>query len=374
MQERLACIYELVAMPEPTNNTYNNMKYFTFFILFITINVYAQKVDILIVGVSHNYGNYTQQDLSSIYSKIKKFKPTAFFGEFLSKEDEKNIMDYWCKQENVKRLETLRKNRDIPVEKLPKIIDSLKKLSLQNPKDYYLKTDLAHAHYLNQDVSNGHYQFWQVFNNLQQSPNTELENYVNKILSPQSDVNGRSMKRLKTSEYALIAFPIMQEMGMQELYPMDCQDFDLNWSASALAFYNKFESFKKDTLASYTNELKGILIKRDKGFEKYANIEKNSKNVTEWLNTDEASTISSSGDFYFPEFYNIKGFPKEEMLSQIHWWLMRNKGMCENVANRARVLGTKKIVVIAGANHRKYMQDIFEKMPNITVRNINEFE
>lgn len=350
------------------------MKYFTFFILFITINVYAQKVDILIVGVSHNYGNYTQQDLSSIYSKIKKFKPTAFFGEFLSKEDEKNIMDYWCKQENIKRLETLRKNRYITSEELPKVIDSLRKLSLKNPKDYHLKTDLAHAYYLDQDVSNGHYQFWQVFNNLQQSPNIELENYVNKILSPQLDVKGRSMKRLKTSEYALIAFPIMQEMGMQELYPMDCQDFDLNWSASALAFYNKFEPFKKDTLASYANELKGILTKRDKGFEKYASIEKNSKNVTEWLNTDEASTISSSGDFYFPELYNLKSFPKEEMLSQIHWWFMRNKGMCENVVNRARVLGTKKVVVIAGANHRKYMQDIFEKMPNVTVRNINEFE
>lgn len=350
------------------------MKYFTFFILFITINVYAQKVDILIVGVSHNYGNYTQQDLSSIYSKIKKFKPTAFFGEFLSKEDEKNIMDYWCKQENIKRLETLRKNRYITSEELPKVIDNLRKLSLKNPKDYHLKTDLAHAYYLDQDVSNGHYQFWQVFNNLQQSPNIELENYVNKILSPQLDVKGRSMKRLKTSEYALIAFPIMQEMGMQELYPMDCQDFDLNWSASALAFYNKFEPFKKDTLASYANELKGILTKRDKGFEKYASIEKNSKNVTEWLNTDEASTISSSGDFYFPELYNLKSFPKEEMLSQIHWWFMRNKGMCENVVNRARVLGTKKVVVIAGANHRKYMQDIFEKMPNVTVRNINEFE
>lgn len=350
------------------------MKYFTFLILFITINVYAQKVDILLVGVSHNYRNYAQQDLSGIYSKIKKFKPDAFFGEFLSKEDEKNIMDYWCKQENIKRLEILKKNRDITEEKLQKVIDSLKILSIRNPKDYYLKTDLAHAYYLNQDVSNGHYQFWQVFNNLQQSPDIELEKYVNKILSPQLDVKGRSMQRLKTSEYALIAFPLMKEMGMQELYPMDCQDFDLNWSASALAFYNKFETFKKDSLASYADELKAILTRRDKGFEKYANIEKNSKNVTEWLNTDEASTISSSGDFYFPELYNIKGFPKDEMLSQIHWWLMRNKGLSENVVNRARVLGTKKIVVIAGANHRKYMQDIFEKMPNVTVRNINEFQ
>lgn len=53
---------------------------------------------------------------------------------------------------------------------------------------------------------------------------------------------------------------------------------------------------------------------------------------------------------------------------------MRNQGMCENVVNKARNLGTKKVVVIVGANHRKYMQDILKKMPNVFVKNINEIE
>lgn len=350
------------------------MKYSFFLALFISINAYAQKVDILLIGVSHNYSNYPPQDFSSMHGKIKKFKPTAFFGEFLSKEDEQLVMDYWCKQDNIKRLEILRKNRNITTEALPKTIDSLRKLSRLNPKDYRVKTDLAHAYYLNQDVSNGHYLFWQVFNHLRQTPDIELENYVSKLLSPQLDTTGRSMKRLKTSEYALIAFPMMQEMKIQELLPMDCQDYDLNWSASSMAFHSKFENLKKDTITSYTNELKAMLAKRDKGFEKSAGIEKNSKNVTEWFNTDEASAIFASGDFYFPEMYDMKNFPKEEMLSQIHWWLMRNKGMCDNVVNRARAFGAKKVVVVAGANHRKYMQDIFKKMPDVTVRNINEIE
>ncbi|HMI05120.1 MAG TPA: DUF5694 domain-containing protein [Pedobacter sp.] len=350
------------------------MKYSIFLILFVSINGYAQQVDILLIGVSHNYSNYPQQDLSGIYNKIKRFEPTAFFGEFLSKEDERLVMDYWCKQDNIKRLEILRKNRNIATEALPKTIDSLRKLSLLNPKDYRIKTELAHAYYLNQDVANGHYQFWQVFSNLWKTPDTELENYVNKLLSPQMDTTGRSMKRLKTSEYALIAFPMMLEMKIQELLSMDCQDYDLNWVASSIAFNNKFQPFKKDTVTSYANELKTILAKRDKGFEKDAGIEKNSKTVTEWFNTDEASAIFASGDFYFPEMYDIKNFPKEEMLSQIHWWLMRNKGMCDNVVNRARALGLNKVVVLAGANHRKYMQDIFKTMPNVTARNINEIE
>ncbi|MFB3387097.1 DUF5694 domain-containing protein [Flavobacterium sp. LAR06] len=350
------------------------MKYSFFLALFISINTYAQKVEILLIGVSHNYGSYPQQDFSGIHGKIKKFKPTAFFGEFLSREDERLVMDYWCKQDNIKRLETVQKNRNIATEVLPKTIDSLRKLSKLDPKDYRVKVDLAHAYYLDQDVPNGHYQFWQVFNHLQQTPDIELENYVNKLLSPQSDVTGRSMKRLKTSEYAFIAFPMMQEMKIPELLPMDCQDYDLNWTASSIAFHNKFKTFREDTIASYRDELNAILAKRDSGFGKNAGIEKNSKTVTEWLNTDEASAIFASGDFYFPEIYDMKNFPKEEMLSQIHWWLLRNKGMCDNVVNRSRASGMKKVVVIAGANHRKYMQDIFRKMPDVMVRNINEME
>ena len=350
------------------------MKYSFLLFFFLTFKIYAQKVDVLLIGVSHNYSKTAKQDISTIESKIRKFKPSAFFGEFLSKEDEQNLMDYWCKAENIQRLETLRKNRNITQENLPKVIDSLQKLSLKNPNNYYLKTDLAHAYYLNQDVSNGHFQFWQVFKRLQKMPDIELENYVNKVLSPQLDIKGRSMNRLKTSEYDLIAFPLMQEMKIQELQPMDCQDYDLNWSASALAFYNKFENFRKDSTASYAGRLKEILARRDNGIEKYLSMDKNSKNLTEWLNTDEASVVLASGDFYSEDLYELKNFPKEEMLSKIHWWMMRNKGMCENVINRAKSLKAEKVVVIVGASHRKYMQNIFKAMPNVTVRNINEFQ
>ncbi|MBE9463667.1 DUF5694 domain-containing protein [Dyadobacter subterraneus] len=348
------------------------MKFSFLIILFVSLNVCAQQVDIVLIGVSHNYSSYPRQDLSAIYSKIRKFAPTAFFGEFLSKEDERLVMDYWCKQDNIRRLEMLRRNRDIAVDLLPQTIDSLKQLSEQRPDNYQIKADLAHAYYLDQDVANAHYQVWQVFSKLVQTPDTSLENYVNKLLSPGFDTTGRSMKRLKTSEYALIAFPMMLEMKIKGLLPMDCQDYDLNWQASSAAFHQKFQQFRADTISSYADALKALLNRRDKGFLKNAGIEKSSKNITEWLNTDQASVIFASGDFYFPEMYDIAGFPKEQMLSQIHWWLMRNKVMCENVVNKSRALGLKRVVVLAGANHRRYMQDIFKTMPNVTIRNINE--
>ncbi|WP_129002345.1 DUF5694 domain-containing protein [Filimonas effusa] len=338
------------------------------------MSVKAQDIDILLIGVSHDYSKYPAQDFSGIHNKIRKFKADAFFGEFLSKEDERLVMDYWCKEPNINRLKKLRSNRTIKDELLPHTIDSLKKLSLLQPNDYRIKADLAHAYYLDQDVANGHYQFWQVYHFLQQQPDAQLENYVEKLLSPQLDTTGRSMKRLKTSEYAFIAFPMMRESGIKELLSMDCQDYDLNWQASWGAFDAAFTLFRKDIADSVKHHLQSALATINNGFEKYDNIEKSSNAVTEWLNTAEASGISASGDFYLPIMYKLKGFPKDEMLSKIHWWIMRNEGMCHNVVNRARVAGAKRVIVIAGANHRKYMQDIFRTMPNIRVRNINEVD
>lgn len=349
------------------------MKNFHFlFLIFLSFNLYAQQIDILLIGASHNYGNSPQQDLSSVHDRIKDFEADAFFGEFLSKEDERNLMDYWCKEANLKRLVNLRKNRYIPSEHLSQIIDSLKNSILKNPEDFMSRADLAHAYYLDQDVANAHYQYWLVYDHLKKNPDLKLEKYVNGLLSPESDVSGRSMKRLITSEYALIAFPVMKELKLEELLSMDSQDYDLNWSASALAFHNKFEVFKNDSTAIYVEELKQLLKKREEGFQSYFQKEKTSKDLTEWLNTDEASAILSTGDFYFPSLYKMEGFPQEEMLSQIHWWTMRNKEMCENVIERAKKMNHKKVVVIVGANHRKLMQEILDAMPEVRVKNLNE--
>jgi hypothetical protein len=73
----------------------------------------------------------------------------------LSKDDERKVMDHWCKKDNLIRLDRLRKNRDIDPDIVGFKIDSLQKLSRKQPTNYELKIDLAHAYYIDQDVSNG---------------------------------------------------------------------------------------------------------------------------------------------------------------------------------------------------------------------------
>ncbi|MFC4143499.1 DUF5694 domain-containing protein [Pedobacter mendelii] len=338
-----------------------------FLVLGIFAQGFGQKVKILLIGASHDYSKSQDQNFSNIHQRIRAFKPSAFFGEFVSPEDEATLMDYWCKADNLKRLKKLRSTRHIPLDKINRVIDSLKVISERDNDNFYLKSDLAHAYYLAQDAANGHYLYWQVYDHLNKSADSKLEKYVDSLLCPKQDVSGRSMKRLANSEYAFIAFPMMKEFGITRLLSMDCQDYDLNWTASAIAFHNKFKVFQKDSLATAYKAIAALLEKRDKGFKKYQEMERSSNVFTEWLNTDEAADILASGDFYFNELYNFKNFPKEEILSQIHWWKKRNEGMCMNIVNRANEIRAKRVVVIVGANHRKFMQEIFQKIPNIEV-------
>jgi hypothetical protein len=68
--------------------------------------IFSQKLDIPLIGASHDYCRSKAQNISMIQERIRRFRPMAFFGEFVSPEDEKNLMDYWCKAENLKRDDT----------------------------------------------------------------------------------------------------------------------------------------------------------------------------------------------------------------------------------------------------------------------------
>jgi hypothetical protein len=349
------------------------MKNILFAFLFFSSSLMAQNIEVLLIGTSHNYSKNPPQDFSKIHQTIRAFKPDAFFGEYRSKEDERLLMAYWCKTYNNERIERLQKKRPIAEKDLPKVIADFTAKIAQNPNDWRSRIDLAHAYFLDQDVSNGRFQMWQAYHNKQTPINQEIFEYSKLVLSPDMDSLHKAIKNYGSSEYDYIAYPMMMEMGFKEIYPMDCQVYDLNYSAAVDSLWTKYGVFQKDTVNKYTADFKKWEKKMYDGQRKEREIEKTDKYFTEFMNTDEAGKIAASFDYFLPEMYDFNGFPKEEALASLHWWAMRNEGMCENTVVRSRKLGVKRVVVLAGANHRMYMQAIFQKMPNVKVWNINEF-
>jgi Family of unknown function (DUF5694) len=342
--------------------------------MLITNLSFAQNVEILLIGTSHDYSKNPPQDFSKIHAKIRQFKPDAFFGEFRSKEDERLLMDYWCKSFNLERIERLQKKRPIAEKDLPKVIADLKAKITQNPHDWKSRIDLAHAFFLDQDVSNGRFQMWQAYHDTQTPANQTIFEYSKLVLSTNIDSLHKAIKNYSTSEYDYIAYPMMIEMGFKEVYPMDCQVYDMNWNASKYdVFKKKLDAMDKDSINCLTPAFVKLYDNFNAIMKADDEREKVDKYFTEYLNTDEAGKMADAADFLLPEMYDMPCFPKEAVLSARHWWMMRNQGMCDNTVNRARKMGVKRVVILAGANHRMPMQAIFEKMPNVKVWNINAF-
>lgn len=344
-----------------------------FFMLFAQLS-FAQNLEILLVGALHDYSKAATQDFSKIHGKIRQFKPDAFFGEYRSKEDERLLMNYWCKSFNNERIERLKAKRPIAEKDLPKVIADLKAKINKNPDDWIARIDIAHAYFLDQDVANAHFQMWQVFNNKKIPANDDILKYAQLVLPPTVDSLHKAIKNYNNSEYHYIAFPMMMEMGFKEIYPMDCQVYDLNYGIAVDTFWTKYEAFQKDTIDGYNAAFKKLEKAMYAAQNNRNKLEKTDKYFTEYVNTDEAGKVNLTYDYLVSEMYDFKGFPKEAVLAATHWWNMRNAGMCQNTIVRAKKLGVKKIVIVVGANHRMGMQALFEKMPNVKVWNINDFK
>lgn len=349
------------------------MKNILFLFVFWANTLLAQNIEVLLIGTSHDYSKNPPQDFSKIHETIRKFKPDAFFGEFRAKEDERLLMDYWCKSFNNERIERLQKKRPIAEKDLPKVIADLKTKIAQNPNDWKARIDIAHAYFLDQDVANARFQMWQAYHDKQTPANQAIFEYSKLVLAPNMDSLHKAVKNYNISEYDYIAYPLMIEMGFKEIYPMDCQVYDMNWNASNDVFRKKLETMEKDSINCMTPTFEKLYARFNAMMKADDEREKTEKYYTELMNTDEYGKMAEAADFLLPEMYDLACFPREAVLSARHWWHMRNQGMCENTVTRARKMGVKRVVVLAGSSHRIPMQVLFEKMPNVTVWNINAF-
>lgn len=343
------------------------------------LNAQSPSLEVLLIGASHQYE--PGQDMTGIHSKIRAFQPDAFFGEWLSPEDEKDLLTYWNKKNVDGRTRRLRANKDIPDEKLPGLIQELKAKVAANPGDFFARIDLAHAYYLSQEAGNGYYQMWQVSKELKRDPsNQALFDYSALVRGPWQDTPQKFIDSYTNNEYDLIAFPMMMELKKDWIYPMDCQAYDVFWS-EAWAYSDSLESVYKEQLRRNPDSGEALFYSAVKKKEAAMAAQTKGESVagykqsqmTEILNTPEADNFLNRVNLVSPELLGLRGFPAYAFQEKLHWWLMRNITMCNNTVERARAAGLKKVVIIVGAGHRWPMATLFGEMPGVKVVNINDY-
>ena len=347
------------------------MKTLTTFVLLLVAffaNAQHQPLEVLMVGTSHSYGKQPVEKFDVLIDKIAAFRPDAVYGEFLSPEDYDAIKDYWNKKAMEKRFAYLNSlNYPAPANPDRFIRQTLERLR-KHPNLHQDRMKLARAFYLKHDVANARYQLYRLDKARPNFGPEEVAAYQAILGVPDSLYGNRS------NEYHNIVFPLMDKLAIDQLGAMDSQRHDLTWQAAwdkADALFRTWEKTMEDTTSADARRY-AALINRAKALGKAEKEAGLAGKETWFVNSPDGDELLNIVNFYGARrLFGTKGFPEQEIEAMLAQWQNRNNDMVRNTVERARKTGAKRVVVFAGANHRKIMVDGFRATPGVTVYELN---
>lgn len=346
------------------------------FILLLSFNCLSQKrVEILLIGTSHNYELNVNNDFEYVKDAVRNFKPDIFCTEYLSKENEpQSVIEAYYGERMMQRRDMLLAKNVMAEKDIPEIIKKSYKTLKTNPEFQQARVDLAHALYVSEDLGNAHYQIYQL---MKANLNKEQSEYLSKTFDFQDSLVKYTCR--KNNEYTNLVFPLAVEMNVQKLYGFDCQRFDPLWNSAwekSDSLYTVFE----DKLKSDTNDLNSMKsLKTIDTFTKeyYASQKRLRAAYQEgtqihFFNTKEFDDLAEWGDFSREDISQLEGFPLEAYQEKRKYWQLRNEQMAQNILKAVKQSKAKKVVVFVGASHRRLLSQMFERNPNVSIKTIDQ--
>ncbi|HEY4652191.1 MAG TPA: DUF5694 domain-containing protein [Pontibacter sp.] len=360
-----------------TTSTYSNRLGRLFILasllLCAAFSTQAQQIEIVIVGAAHGNGG-TDEFYRPVINKLKNYKPDMVFGEYLSAEDQKAVLAAGhSSAKNITRKMDYLKARD-PKAAQKKMNTAKAYASLGKFANYHkTRMDLARSLYLNHDRGNAEYQFYILEQHMQDKFEKSEQAYFDKIFGGIDSLRKVGFIR-KNSEYQRIFFPLIYELGHAKIYAADCQQYDADWTKawqSAMAKRNAMNATAKaDSTSKEAAAVKALALYSAAANERMKGIDYTSY---EFLNSALYAELDEFVNFMGgPKFFNEPGYITEEVKQMLHWWEKRNEGICENIILQAKEQGARRVVVGVGASHRKGMEEIFARMPDVKLVNYNE--
>lgn len=333
------------------------------------------QIEIVIVGSSHN-NSKSKQNFEAVIEKLKNFQPDMVFGEYIPAADYAKLEDNnWAKEGFAKKVSFIeRLNPETPKNLNTRIKKNQKALS---SFPYYHKTrmELAVEYAKNWDRGNFDYQIFVLESYMKQNFGNEEKATYNKMFGGTDSLKKLNVFR-PASEYNKIYFPLIYQLGQNQIYNMDCQAYDKPWSAA----WGKTDSLFKILSAKAKNDSLSPEAKTLKAIEKYSNYadSEEKKFINDeyaGMNTDEYAKLNDAWNFYGgKKFYGYAGFPTEAVKEMIAQWTLRNEGMCKNIMEQAKAKNAKRIVVGVGAAHRKILEEILAKNSDVKIINYNDLK
>lgn len=337
-------------------------------LLFLTSQVlFAQKMEILIVGSSHE-NQPGVENYEMVVGKLKSFDPDMVFGEYLSAEDYDALRPGTYAFGGLKKAQALiGRSYPVQVKNLEKKIASANK-SLNNFGYLHkLRMDLASYYVMQRDRANAEYQIYLIEHHMKKTFGKEEMAYYTEHFGNRDSLQ-KARLYYPFSEYTNIYFPLLFALKQDKLYAMDCQKYDAPWSAAwgrADSVFKILKAKAKDSSSAEAKTLAAIAL--------YSNLtDEDKKRMTSSpyfnMSHDRYSELNDAWNFYGgSHFYGWAGFPEQEVKEMIAQWTLRNEGMCANVLRQAKEKKASRVIVGVGAAHRKIMEDILSRDPDVKI-------
>lgn len=331
------------------------------------------QIEIVIVGSSHD-NSKSNQNFQAIIDKLKNFKPDMVFGEYLPAEDYAKLEnDNWAKKAFKTKLDYINKLNPETPKNIPAWIKKNQKAltSFQ----YYHKTrmNLAVEYAKIWDRGNFDYQMFVLENFMKEKFGKEEQAVYSKMFGTVDSLKKLGIVR-PGSEYNKIFFPLIYQLGQNQIYNMDCQTYDKPWGiawAKTDSLFNILAGKAKTDSLSAEGKTMAAINK----YWAYSPEESKQFNADEYagMNTAKYSKLDEAWNFYGGRnFYGYAGFPTATVKEMITQWTLRNEGMCKNIIDQAKTKNAKRIVVGVGASHRMWMEEILAKNPEVKIINYND--
>ncbi|MFD2285628.1 hypothetical protein GJU39_09050 [Pedobacter petrophilus] len=356
--------------------TITNLGLTLLLLLGIAIEANAQnQIEIVIVGSAHDNSKSTQ-NFQAVINKLKNFQPDMVFGEYLPAEDYAKLEnDHWAKKAFQNKYDYVQKRNPETVKNIDTKIK--KELKALNSFPFYHKTrmDLAVNYAKKWDRGNADYQIFVLETEMKNSFGKEEQAAYVKTLG-----SSDSLKAIKFfrpgSEYSKIYFPLVYQLKQDQIYNMDCQTYDKPWGIA----WAKTDSLYKVMLTKAkadTTSAEAATVKAIDAYSSFTPEEAKAYNEDAYagMNSQKYSVLDESWNFYGgSHFYGYAGFPTESVKAMMKQWELRNEGMCKNIIDQAKAKKAKRVVVGVGASHRKWMEEILAKNPEVKIINFNDLK
>lgn len=341
---------------------------FTLMSLLFGGGVFAQTMEIVVVGSDHE-NKPCAEDYKMVTGKLANFKPDMVFGEYLSPGDYEALEPgTWAYDGMRKAKDFIAKTYSSRPKNMSKKIEQAQRALQKFPYLHKVRMDLAAWYIMQSDRGNADYQIYLIEHEMKKHfGKSEMAYYT------QHFGNLDSLKKVRLyrplSEYTNIYFPLLDSLKQNQIYPMDCQKYDRAWSRAWAKTDSAFKILtKKAKMDSTSAEAKTYAA-----IQSYSDFnEKDKKMMTKSPYYNMAhpryGELIDAWNFYGGKhFYGWPGFPDQHVKEMFAQWTLRNEAMCANVLRQAKANHAKRVIVGVGAGHRKLMEEILARDPQVKI-------